>query len=706
MTTTTTTISIQILKARNLSEEKNLYVKVELKNNIYRTKRKSPIHGVVEWNEKFSLRDVSVENDLVNLELKSGQTKLQTLSSISSSSPTKTSVANCVLPLTPLQKTDSFEEWWPVSPLNASSFANKPELFVRVSLLGDKCDASSSSERNNIGTTATATAAGSGGGSNSDNTSRRSSDNARATSEHSDSSLDHAVPRSANVDIAGNTAATHSVVAAAKDTRALASSAPVVTVTPPAAHHHAVRHRKRRSSDSIATASTSRRVDNDLASSLSSSSSSSSSTTSLSNTNSSTNERHRRRVRHHRTSDTNSHDNDKNNSSNHHRSHNAHGQRKSSLGIVASSLSMAEFASPHRRHHAKLVRDDSTVPSLRQPRHVSVQPTDNSDSSDDDSASTGGGDDAKPTKGVVWASEDRVVGSDDNPYGRVAHRRRRTEASMAVPQSPMPGHMRSRSEPFVPESKSLDVTTLLDANESSSPIIADVTTVAAAATAGGGSGGALANKLRVSDEKARAASGGFRNSIARYLDARASKRNVSYRKMFDLPDTEQIVVDWQSSLVKSGGLLHSGRLYISQSYFCFYSNIFGIKTRLVMPISDIVTIKKGGAFGVGGIVAIHVRAHNTDEIVLKKHKFVLMGINVDADLTVLRMVASGDIVGARAVLGGSPAPQTSAVVLGGELIASSDAIREQEEDHDDDDDDDDDDDKDDDDDGFDDTTGE
>jgi hypothetical protein len=205
-----------------------------------------------------------------------------------------------------------------------------------------------------------------------------------------------------------------------------------------------------------------------------------------------------------------------------------------------------------------------------------------------------------------------IVASADDPYGRRHRRRRRGSAVLR-------GHMRARSEPPTADAiASLDAT-----DDDDDDSITDERVPSPPPTA-----------LPPSSS-----SSGFRGSIARYFDARSHKRNVSYRKLFNLPDSEAIVVDWQSSLIKSGGLLHSGRLYIGHKHLCFYSNIFGIKTKLVMPVGRIVTIKKGGAFGFGGIVSIVVRTADADDSAsLKKHKFVLMGINLETDITILRMV--------------------------------------------------------------------
>jgi hypothetical protein len=38
--------------------------------------------------------------------------------------------------------------------------------------------------------------------------------------------------------------------------------------------------------------------------------------------------------------------------------------------------------------------------------------------------------------------------------------------------------------------------------------------------------------------------------------------------------------------------IHHGRIYFSKNYICFFSNIFGIRTNIVLPFSSIVSSEK------------------------------------------------------------------------------------------------------------------
>eukprot|EP01028_Stygiella_incarcerata_P006672 TRINITY_DN271_c0_g2_i1.p1 TRINITY_DN271_c0_g2~~TRINITY_DN271_c0_g2_i1.p1 ORF type:complete len:961 (-),score=278.10 TRINITY_DN271_c0_g2_i1:73-2697(-) len=67
-------------------------------------------------------------------------------------------------------------------------------------------------------------------------------------------------------------------------------------------------------------------------------------------------------------------------------------------------------------------------------------------------------------------------------------------------------------------------------------------------------------------------------------------KNQAYQYFFGLPESERLIDDF-SCAVKGKILLH-GRLYISQNFVCFFSNIFEHKTKIVIPFSDISSIKK------------------------------------------------------------------------------------------------------------------
>jgi len=109
-------------------------------------------------------------------------------------------------------------------------------------------------------------------------------------------------------------------------------------------------------------------------------------------------------------------------------------------------------------------------------------------------------------------------------------------------------------------------------------------------------------------------------------DKRKQKKNNLYRLLFNLPETETLLfgesivilfsyqqtsdylsfneIDVVASYVKRGNpLLIDGRLYVSQKYICFFSNIFGIKTTEVIALDEVVSIDQN-ADGLNAGVAI------------------------------------------------------------------------------------------------------
>nr|XP_043898359.1 protein Aster-B-like isoform X1 [Solea senegalensis] len=69
------------------------------------------------------------------------------------------------------------------------------------------------------------------------------------------------------------------------------------------------------------------------------------------------------------------------------------------------------------------------------------------------------------------------------------------------------------------------------------------------------------------------------------------QRNEDFRKLFkQLPDTERLIVDYSCALQRD--ILLQGRLYLSENWICFYSNIFRWETLLVVRLKDICSMTK------------------------------------------------------------------------------------------------------------------
>ncbi|KTW25879.1 hypothetical protein T552_03153 [Pneumocystis carinii B80] len=70
-----------------------------------------------------------------------------------------------------------------------------------------------------------------------------------------------------------------------------------------------------------------------------------------------------------------------------------------------------------------------------------------------------------------------------------------------------------------------------------------------------------------------------------------SKRNKEFHTLFQsVPEDSYLIDDYASALQKD--ILLHGRMYISETYICFNSNIFGWITNLIISFSEIVSIDK------------------------------------------------------------------------------------------------------------------
>ncbi|XP_020908813.1 protein Aster-B isoform X2 [Exaiptasia diaphana] len=100
------------------------------------------------------------------------------------------------------------------------------------------------------------------------------------------------------------------------------------------------------------------------------------------------------------------------------------------------------------------------------------------------------------------------------------------------------------------------------------------------------------------DRKSKAKSPSKSKSPAGWLPASFNQmfssyksRSGDFRRLFkDLPDSEQLIVDYSCALQRD--ILVHGRLYISQNWLCFYANIFGWETFVTINCSDISSIRK------------------------------------------------------------------------------------------------------------------
>ncbi|XP_064425465.1 protein Aster-A isoform X1 [Latimeria chalumnae] len=69
------------------------------------------------------------------------------------------------------------------------------------------------------------------------------------------------------------------------------------------------------------------------------------------------------------------------------------------------------------------------------------------------------------------------------------------------------------------------------------------------------------------------------------------QRNEDFRKTFrKLPDSERLIVDYSCALQRE--ILLQGRLYVSENWLCFYSNIFRWETTITIQLKDVMGITK------------------------------------------------------------------------------------------------------------------
>ncbi|XP_062860368.1 protein Aster-B-like isoform X2 [Trichomycterus rosablanca] len=96
-----------------------------------------------------------------------------------------------------------------------------------------------------------------------------------------------------------------------------------------------------------------------------------------------------------------------------------------------------------------------------------------------------------------------------------------------------------------------------------------------------------------SSQSTRSSSKNSKKSQSWYnvLSPTYKQRNEDFRKLFkQLPDTERLIVDYSCALQRD--ILLQGRLYLSENWICFYSNIFRWETLLTVRLKDICFMTK------------------------------------------------------------------------------------------------------------------
>jgi len=113
-------------------------------------------------------------------------------------------------------------------------------------------------------------------------------------------------------------------------------------------------------------------------------------------------------------------------------------------------------------------------------------------------------------------------------------------------------------------------------------------------------------------------------------DANTVQAETRFREHFALPTTERLVASYFGHLLR--GLPLYGKLYLGTTRLCFRSLLPGTRTKLVIPIKDILNVdkEKGFRFGYSGMVVV-IRGH--EEIFVE---FASSGLRDDCTITILR----------------------------------------------------------------------
>ncbi|VDO25550.1 unnamed protein product [Haemonchus placei] len=123
-----------------------------------------------------------------------------------------------------------------------------------------------------------------------------------------------------------------------------------------------------------------------------------------------------------------------------------------------------------------------------------------------------------------------------------------------------------------------------------------------------------------------------KNIIKKLIHPSYHERAGQYRRLFGSkvgPEPDEFLASFSCAYQRE--ILCQGRMYISQRHICFYANIFGWETNLVLPIADVAAITKEKA---ALIFPNSLQIEMRDET---KHFFASF-VNREKSLTVLSKV--------------------------------------------------------------------
>jgi len=76
------------------------------------------------------------------------------------------------------------------------------------------------------------------------------------------------------------------------------------------------------------------------------------------------------------------------------------------------------------------------------------------------------------------------------------------------------------------------------------------------------------------------------------------------QELFCLQSRENVYDDFGCALKQK--ILHHGRLYLTENYICFYSNLVGMQVKLIIPLADVTKIAKTKTLGlISNAIKVH-----------------------------------------------------------------------------------------------------
>lgn len=99
------------------------------------------------------------------------------------------------------------------------------------------------------------------------------------------------------------------------------------------------------------------------------------------------------------------------------------------------------------------------------------------------------------------------------------------------------------------------------------------------------------------------------DAVNRLEEMSHESRNKQFHKLFKfIPEDEGLIVSFSCALLRD--ILLQGRLYLSENWVCFHSNIFTFETQVSVAIEDIENItKERTVFVVPNAIGIHTNSH-------------------------------------------------------------------------------------------------